>query len=228
MKEKRILDNLANVDEEYIFEAIPDKQSKKQLARKKWMLTACAIIAACIGLIFAWKFVGAGTYTATLNNGNEIIFVKNATNMVQKDIAIVGIRDLSEAEEKAVFGNMEADAYVGFKEETDEFIYLEGTVDGFKVIISRYDVAPCTVIEGMEKVSIVNDTFVVAGLWITDANSRGEKTVIAYASFEVDDYTVYIQHSGNADESAEVCNELAEQILKMLEEGKWGFDGIER
>lgn len=225
MKEMRILDNLNQVDDKFISEAAPRYALVKRSGWIKWVAVAASIVlASALGIDLLRQ--SSHPYTATLSNGSKITFVKSEISTSNLDIAVVGVRDLSETEASAVFGNLAVDADVGFEEDTNEFIYLEGTLDGFKIVVTRSDVTTDTVIDGVESVSNVNGVSVSAGYFLTKVNSKGTRTAIFYGSFDVDNYTVYLENSGKEGQSNGLCNALAQELQKLIETANFDFGQI--
>ena len=228
MREKRILDNLGKVDDKYIAEAAPGLKKKKRPVWAKWIaVAACLALFSAIGTGLIWQGSHAGSYTANLSDGSEILFVQRESVAPSLDLAMVGVRNLSETEAAAVFGDLAVDAYIGFEETTHEFICLEGTVDGFHIIVMRSDISPDTVIESEDITSDINGVSVVAGYFVTEANSQGIKTAVFFASFIAGNYTVYLKASGTEEESNIVCSALAEEIRKLTETASLDFGQIQ-
>lgn len=225
MKKENLYEVLGDISENYVAEAHFDTKKRVRPLWLKWgTVAACfvLILAIAIGLIYHNQ-----SYTVSLSNGSEITFTKNTQNVASFDIALVGIRALSEAESGAIFGNMVVDAYVGFSEKDNGFIYLEGTIDGFKIIVTRSDVSRCTIVEGIEATTKVNEVMVSAGYFLTGSNSKDNRTAIVYISFEAGDYTVYLETTGNESEKNDLCDALAEEALKLIETASFDFKQIQ-
>lgn len=226
MKKEQLYEVIGDINENYVNEARGTIKKNSRAVWTKWVAVAASFaLVIAIGIAFL-QGPGNQPYTATLSNGSEITFVKGEHGVSNLDIALVGIRALSEVETSAVFGNVTVDADVGFEEGTNEFIYLEGTVDGFDITVARSDISPDTVIDGDESVSDIDGVSVSAGYFLTKANSQGNKTAIVYASFEVGNYTIYLETSGAEDESEDLCNALAEEIQKLIDTASFDFSQI--
>ena len=74
-----------------------------------------------------------------------------------------------------------------------------------------------TTVIGKENVSMVGDTPVKAGYFVTNANSEGIKTVIYYAYITFDNYSIYIENAGGESEREAVRAELMAALDKLLE-----------
>lgn len=225
---------------EKLYEVIGDisdnkiKEAKQVRKGKQPIWLKWGTMVACICLVVA-SIIGVGItqsskpYTAILNNGNQIIFYEGDNSIKNSDmkLAVEGIRELTETEASEIFGNIDVDADVGFEKNTNEFIYLGGSIDNFKVLVLRSDI-PLDDTFNVEKesISVIDGVSVSAGYFLTKANSQGNKTAIVYASFEVENYTIYIETAGNESERDNLCNALAEEIQKLLEKANLDFEKI--
>ncbi len=227
MKKEEFFDVLGEVDEQKVIEANKGV-SKKKKVQKTWLKWGA--FAACICIVIA-SVIGISTkrepLIVTLENGDEINFSTKgglATHNIM--ISIGDNRDLSETESNAIFGRPDVDASVVFEEGTNEFIMLDGTIDGFKIEVKRKDIPSCIVIEGEESTSYINDIAVTAGYFITEANSKGKRNAIVYAEFEIGNYIVYIETAGDKSELETLCNELAKELYKLIENASLDFEVI--
>ena len=227
MKKEELFNIIGEVDEQKVAEANKNATKKKQL-QKTWLKWGA--FAACICIVIA-SVIGISTkrepLIITLENGDEINFSTKgglATHNIM--ISIGDNRDLSETESNAIFGRPDVDASVVFEEGTNEFIILNGTIDGFKIEVHRKNIPSCIVIEGEENVSYINDIPVTAGYFITDANSKGKRTAIVYGEFEVGNYRVYLETAADKSELETLCNELAKELYKLIENASLDFEVI--
>ena len=162
-----------------------------------------------------------------LENGDKINFsTKGDYVFYNIAIEIGDNRNLSESEASAIFGKSNIKASVFFEEGTNEFIMLDGTIDGFKIEVKRTDIPSCIVIEDEENVPYINDIPVTAGYFITDANSKGKRRAIVYGEFEIGNYIVYIETAGDKSELETLCNELAKELYKLIENASLDFEVI--
>ncbi len=175
--------------------------------------------------ILLQKF-NAPSYTVALSDGNKITFAPSDAQTSNQDIALVGMRALTPMESDAIFGAYNVDAYVGFEENTTEFIYLEGTLDEMKIIVRGSDLSPDLILDGKENLSTIHDIPVSTGYFLTKANSQGNQTAIVYASFEVGNYTIQLETSGPKAECSNLCNSLAQTIETMLQTTSLNFEQI--
>ena len=230
MKKEKLFDIIGDVDEKKVITAGRTMSDRKTI-RPAWMkwgaMAACLALVVALGVGIMPQLFGNQSYVASLSNGSQMTFTKGSENGISNlDIAVVGMRTLSEAEASALFGDCEVDASVGFEEKTNEFIYLEGKLDNYKIVVTRSDVSPDTIIDGEETASDIDGVKVSAGYFITNANSQGKKNAIVYASFNTNNYTVYLETSGTESEKETLCNALAEEILKLIETLDFEFEQI--
>ncbi len=220
MKKEELFEIIGEVDEQKILNA--DKYFyKKRNTKNTWLkwgaIAACLLIvsASAIGI-----FSKSHKNIVTLENGDKIKFSATSDFLIYSlDISIGSSRDLSEAEANAIFETCDIEAFVSFEEENDEFIILEGTIDGFSIDVHRKDIPSCVEVKGDESVSYVKDIPVTAGYTIIKNNG----IAIVYGEFEVGNYRVHIETAGDKSELETLCNELAEEIFKLIENSSLDF-----
>ncbi len=228
MREKRILRALGQVDSQYIKEAEPMNKTNKKANWQKWgSIAACFALVAVIGIgIFQSRLFGTKTDIATLENGEKITFVKNDIHASSMDLDVT-TRALSDEEIKMLFADLPITANAYFDTGNHKIIGFEGEIGDVKLVVSASGTKLLdAVIEGSEYTSTVGDTSVAAGYFVTNANSQGMKTVIYYASFDIGENSVYVEYSGAENESDAVKNELADTILKLIENGEFDLSQI--
>ncbi len=227
MKKEELFDILGEVDEQKVIEANKDFSKSKKLQKNllKWgTLAACLVIAIASAISISTK---QQPPIVTLENGDVINFsTKGDFVLYNIAIEIGDNRNLSKSEASAIFGESNIEASVIFEEGTNEFIMLDGTIDGFDIDVNRKDIPSCIVIEGEENTSYVNDIAVTAGYFITEANSKGKRNAIVYGEFEVGNYRVYIETAGDKSELETLCNELAKELYKLIENSSLDFELI--
>lgn len=227
MKKEELFNIIGEVDEQKVAEANKNVTKKNQ-PQKTWLKWGA--FAACICIVIA-SVIGISTkrepLIVTLENGDKINFsTKGDFALSNIAIEIGDNRNLSESEASAIFGESNIEASVVFEEGTNEFIMLGGTIDGFKIEVHRKDIPSCVVIEGEESISYINDIPVTAGYFITDANSKGKRTAVVYGEFEVGNYRVYLETAGDKSELETLCNELAKELYKLIENASLDFTVI--
>lgn len=227
MKKEELFDIIGEVNEQKIAEANKGI-SKKREVQKAWLKWGALVASLCIVII---SLIGILTkkqpLIVTLENGDEINFSTNG-DLVFCNIAIeIGDnRKLSESEASTIFGESIIEASVVFEEDTNEFIMLDGTIDGFDIDVNRKDIPSCIVIEGKVNTSYVNEIAVTAGYFITEANSKGKRNAIVYGEFEVGNYRVHLETAGDKSELETLCNELAKELYKLIENSSLDFEVI--
>lgn len=227
MKKEEFFDVLGEVDEQKVIEANKGVSKKKKVQKTwlKWSALAacfCIVIVSVIGILTKKQ-----PLIVTLENGDKINFsTKGADVFYNIAIEIGDNRNLSESEASSIFGESNIEASVVFEKGTNEFIMLGGTIDGFKIEVKRKDIPSCIVIEGKESTSYINDIAVTAGYFITEANSKGKRNAIVYGEFEIGNYRVYIETAGDKSELETLCNELAKELYKLIENASLDFEVI--
>lgn len=223
MKKEEFFDIIGEVDEQKVADANKDFSKSKKLQKNllKW-----GALAACICIVTV-SIIGISTkkqpLIVELSNGDEVIFSTNTELYTYSlDIAIADSRDLSESEANAIFGNTDIEAYISFEEGSNEFIILDGKIDSFSISVHRKDIPSCIEIEGEESLSYVNNIPVIAGYYII----RNNKTALVYGEFEVGNYRVHIETAGDKSELETLCNELAKELYKLIENTSLNFDVI--
>ncbi|GHV18422.1 hypothetical protein FACS18949_14340 [Clostridia bacterium] len=194
----------------------------------KW--NRLAPIAACLVLVIALTAV-VGTnnnwfrpaiYTVDLSNGDTLDFYKG--NVGDGSFAFDfehTARDLTNEETEVLlhgFSNVKA---YGIFNSTDHYlVHLEGNIGEMKVILAAPNMPVTdTIIEGNKNTSDVNGIPVTAGYFVTNANSKGVKTIIYFASFELDGVSVYVEHAGNESASDDLANEIGSVIEQLIANG---------
>lgn len=223
MKKEELFDIIGEVDEQKVIEA-NKSVSKKKKAQKMWLKWGA--LAACICIVIV-SVIGISTkkqpLIVTLENGDKINF-STISALVFYNIAIeIGDnRKLSESEASSIFGESNIEASVVFEKGTNEFIMLGGTIDGFKIEVKRKDIPSCFVIEGEESTSYINDIAVTAGYDIIKSNG----IAVVYGEFEIGNYRVHIETAGDKSELETLCNEVAKEIYKLIENASLDFELI--
>lgn len=229
MKEKRILRALGNVDNQYIEEAEPMKKTNKIMNWQKWTsIAACFALVAVIGVgFFQSGLFGTKTEIATLDNGEIITFVKGETHTANIDLDVT-VRPLNDEEIKMLFADLPITANAYFDTHNHNMIGFEGKIGDMKLVVSEQGVNLLdTVIEGNEYTSTIDGVSINAGYFVTKANSKGEKTAIYYATFDIGKNTVYVENAGAESESDRVKNDFADTVLKLIKNGEFDLSRIQ-
>lgn len=229
MKEKKLLRALGNVDNQYIKEAEPMKKTSKITNRQKWVsVVACFVLVAVIGVgVFQSNLFGTKNDIATLDGGETITFVKN--DLSQSSINLnVTTRPLSDAEIEMLFADLPVTADAYFDADNHNILGFEGKIDDTRMVVSKQGVNLLdTIIDGNTITSSVDGVDINAGYFVTKSNSQGIKTVIYYATFDMGENTIYVEYSGVENESETVKNNLADTILKLIENGAFDLSQIQ-
>lgn len=222
MNAKKFSDAMSELDTKYIDEALNYKKKAKKPSWVKWgAVAACFAVIAVLGVgILQSGMFGNKTDIATLENGTEIVFVKSETTSSSIDIdGTITTRQLTEDEIATLFPNLPVTAHAVFKD-SKELLGFEGNIGNTKMVISTTNIPLLdTEIIGNEEISTVNGTSVTAGYFVTDPNSAGEQNVIYYATFKLDDSTIYVENAGAKAESEAVKNDVATIIQELINNG---------
>ena len=229
-KEKLILRALGNVDNQYIREAEPAMEGNNKTSHwRKWIsAAACLAVAALLGIAaFQSGVFGRKTDTVTLASGETITFVKGDLSETSLDLDVT-TRPLREDEIQMLFSDLPVAANACFDTDNHTMLGLEGKLGDVRLVISRRGVNLLdTVVEGSEYASSVGGVDISAGYFVTKANSQGVKTVIYYASFELGENRIYAECAGVEGESETVKHNLADAILKLIENGEMDLNRIQ-
>ncbi len=230
MNAKNFSDGMNELDVKYVDETLNYKKAAKRPVWMKWgTLAASFALVAVIGVgVLHGGFVGSKTDIAVLDNGEQIEFVKG-TAIGDTALALENgfSKPLTDEEVGTVFGDLPVKATALF--DGQKLVGLEGKIGNIKMVIATSDVPMLdTKIIGTEEKSKVNDTSVTAGYVVTDPNSKGEQTVIYYATFALGDCTVYVENAGVKADSESVKNELAEIVKDLVEYGSFDLNSITR
>ena len=215
MRKNRISETMQNINQEYLDEATIYTKEVKTTRRPIWMKWGA--VAACLCLLIAAAFAVPGLFgdsnqIATLDNGNEIKFVKTDGGAAKLDIAFqISTRDLTESEIKELFADLPVTGYALFNEENGTILGIEGKYEDMKLLVSAPGInIKDTVIDGENKSSDVDGVSVNAGYFTSGKN------VIYYASFSLDDCTLYIENAGAKNEQETVKNDVTVALQKLI------------
>jgi len=215
MRKVKISETMQNINRKYVDEANAYTGATKASFRPVWMKWGA--IAACLCLVIAAAFAvpvlfGGSEQIATLDNGNEIKFIKSDGGSAQFDIAIqFSTRDLTEDEIKELFTDLPVSGYALFNEENGSVLGFEGKYEDMKLLVSSLEIElKDTVIDGEDEASDVAGVSVNAGYFTSGKN------VIYYASFTLGESMVYIENAGAKNEQETVKNDITVAIQKLI------------
>lgn len=200
---------------------------KKRMNWKAWgAMAACLIVV----LFVALGYTDSRAYTVTLDNGATINFIKSNITAGSLDIdADVTSRELSQEELYTLFGNLQITGEIYTNDIYTKILGFSGKIRDTKLVISAPNVPLVdAVVVGSEKASVIEGIDVTAGYFLTDPNSKGVRTAIFYASFELGDYTIYVEDAGPDSESETISSNLAATICDLIENGEIDFTQIYR
>lgn len=224
---------MGELDGRYIDEALHYKRRAKMPRRAKFAAAAAcfAVVAVlCAGLIGSRLF--KSTDTVTLAGGEKLVFVKSDDVGGAPSLAVdVTLRALTSEEAEALFPDLSVTAVVYFKNDEagspQELIGFEGKIGDVSMIISSTDIRLVdTVVIGTEETCEICGTAVTAGYFVTRPNSRGERTSIYYAVFELGGWTVYLEKAGLQADSEATKEALAQALYALIENGGSDFSSL--
>lgn len=201
--------------------------SMTKTMKKLFPIAACFIlviaVTAFIGVQQNW--FGAKIYTVTLENGEKLVYgnggPKGAANY-DYDCEIKG-RDLTADELHTLFPAMNditenGFPYATFKADTGEMLRLETTTfDDIHVHLAKSGLpATDTIIVGEESTADINGITVRTGYFVTDANSKGIKTAIFFAEYDMNNTTIYVELAGNEQDSEQLSQKLSDTVYSMI------------
>jgi hypothetical protein len=210
MRKMKISETMQNINHKYVDEATAYTGATKATRRSVWMKWGA--IAACLCLVIAAVFFGNSTQIVTLDNGDEIKFVKNDGGVRRSDIAFyIDSKELTDGEIKELFDDLPVTGLALFNEEDNSVLGIEGKYADMNIIVSvkGINLVDC-VIGDMEIASDVDGVLISAGYY-TDG-----KKVSYYASFDLGNSTVYIENTGVKGEKETVKSDIVSAIQNLI------------
>lgn len=211
------------IDDDLVTGAIEYKRTKKKNSWMKW-----GAIAVCLCLVVVGAFVfqngRLSNHEITLDNGDTLVFAKSDTiGSEQFEVKRTNAESyvLTSSEINLLFNELPVSGAAYFDKENGHFIALEGKIDDMLLAITAPgEIFADTVIDGKETISEIEGTAVSAGYFLTDENSKGERTIIYYANFKLGQYEVYVEHAGIESNSDTVKAELANAVQDLISNGE--------
>ena len=211
------------IDDDLVTGAIEYKRTKKKNSWMKW-----GAIAVCLCLVVVGAFVfqngRLSNHEITLDNGDTLVFAKSDTiGSEQFEVKRTNAEShvLTSPEIDLLFNELPVSGVVYFDKESGQFVALEGKInDMLLAITAPGGIFADTVIDDKETISEIEGTAVSAGYFLTDENSKGERTIIYYASFKLGQYEVYVEHAGIESNSDTVKAELANAVQDLISNGE--------
>ena len=200
--------------------------SMTKTMKKLIPIAACFIlviaVTAFIGVHNNW--FGTKNYTVTLDNGNTLVYGNSNPKgeaMYAYDYEVTD-RALTADEMQALFPAKNYNAENGyphavFKADTGEMLRLETTIDDVHIHLAQEGLpATDTVIVGEESTADINGIIVKTSYFVTDANSKGVKTAIFFAEFQMNKTVVYLELAGNEQDSEQLSENLSDTVYTMI------------
>jgi len=247
MKNKRIIDSWNKIEldstaDERMLDAILARNYSGKTEKRKvftmnrtFNLKRLAPIAACLVLLVAvTAIVGnnsnwfrSSIYSETLGENGTLSFYKSdVPEAASFDFGVdVTSRDLTADENKKLFGNVGVtSAYATFSNDDKSLLHIEAKVTNTKIILAAPGLPTTdTVIDVDTEVSTINGLPVSAGYFITNKNSEGNRNIIYFASFTLDDISIYVELGGAEAESEAIRAEIASVIETIIQSGMPDF-----
>ncbi len=217
------------IDGKYLDEAIHYQKKRRWI---KWAsIAACFTVVVVLSVsLLQGRGIGNTIDVATLDNGDQIIFVKSDTVGGSLSLNIdAKLRKLTEEETHTLFGDLSVTANAIYIDDNiQQLIGFEGKIGGINLTISTSTIQLVdTVIDGNEESTEICGISVEGGYLVTDSNSKGERNVIYYATFKLGENTIYVENAGAERDSETVKNELAAVIQNLINNGEFDLTSFE-
>lgn len=221
MTVKQFAEGLSALDDRYIAEAAEYQVKHKRNPAVRWITIAASLmLVAALGVAVlqgGWIFGD----TVELENGAVLRFEKIeniGTSSLDMDVTV---QQLTQTQLQQMFPDLQVEARAIFLAEDGSLVGIEGSVGEMKLLVSCSDMPLTdTVLVGEEATSTVDGVAVTAGRFVTNKNSRGERTVIYYASFQLGESTFYLENAGDYGAREAVKTELADVLQTILKNGE--------
>lgn len=200
-------------------------------------IAACFVLvvaaAAFIGIRNNW--FGLKKYTVTLDNGDILVYGKGSPQGEASYAYDYEVKDraLTANELHTLFPSIEnieenGLPYATFKADTGELLRLEMIVDDIHIHVARAGLpATDTIIVGEQSITNIKGTAVKTGYFVTDANSKGIRTAIFFAEYDMNDATIYTELAGNEKDSKQLIEKLSDTLYGMIGSGAPDISAVE-
>lgn len=197
-------------------------QAARTPVKKKsnWILWTAA--AACLAIVISAAIGhGGSSYKVTTASGDTVSFAKSNISYASLDFpADVTSRELTPEEIQALFGDLPVTASVT-ETADDQILGFVGKIGDAKLVIYAPDFALLdSIIVGVEKNATIDDVPVSAGFFVTHPNSKGEKTAIFYAKFELGGQIFYVENAAPYPDREKASRSLIEAVQALIENGE--------
>lgn len=200
---------------------------KKVRAKKGFKIAAPIAVVLALAVLVGGIVYRSSIKTCLYHNGDVITFRRAEVVLSDRSLAQAPVlRDLTELERDYWFGaeGEPDEARAAFDPETGELWWIEAKSGEMDILICEQGHSPRdTIIEGEENVSMVQGIAVTTGYLVTDANSRGERNVIYYATFTRGSRTCYLEAGGPLEEDNALFNAISWEVWDLVRVNTWGF-----
>jgi hypothetical protein len=176
-------------------------------------VAVCLVLAIALVGVFGGNagWFGGKVYTVDLGTSGTLAFpqadgIGAGSFAWDIDWGDIIERELTVEESAALFGGLPVTGFAIFRSTDRALLHFEGAIEGTamgelaidaKIILSANGHAVTdTIITGNESTSEINGIPVTAGYFVTDANSRGIRNIIYFASFDANGTTVFVELGG--------------------------------
>ena len=203
-----------------------DRMISMPKTMKLFPVAACFILVIAVTALIGVQHNGfkAKNYTVTLENGEKLVY-GNGNPKGEAKYAYnyeIKTRALTAEELHTLFPAMNDITenqfpYATFKADTGEMLRLETIFDDIHIHLATSGLpATDTIIVGEESTADINGITVKTGCFVTDANSRGIRTAIFFAEYEMNNTTIYAELAGNAQDSKQLSEKLSDTVYRMI------------
>ena len=232
MDEKMLLKALGDVDESFIEEADTVYSYGRSRNIKRILCAAAAVIVVTVIAAVLFQnglILGGGNETVVLQNGEKLVFAQSdglkENSSSDKNVLI---KNLSPEDCGRILNGLPFVGTASFSADGNhEILGIDGKIDDVKISAWRTDEDfRDTVIVGRETVSTVEGISVTAGYFESMPNSRGDVTVIYYASFKMGETSFYLENAGDKKDGESIREKLAEALSEIIEKGEPDFSAV--
>ena len=200
--------------------------NQNRIIKKLIPIVACFILVTAVTTFIAVQhhWFEAKRYIVTLDQGITLVYGKSSPKGAAKYAYDYEVKDrvLNADELHILFptmANIEENGfpYCTFKADTGELLRLEMVVDDIRIHIARSGLpATDTIIVGEESFADVEGITIKTGYFVTAANSKGFKTAIFFAEYEMNNATIYLELAGNEKDSQQLSEKLSNTLYNMI------------
>lgn len=227
MRKAIISDAIGNMDSRFVAEVADYKPSAKLARPSVWVkitaVAACIVLTVTLGISFIHnRPIGSDDHIVTIENGKTLRFVKHdADQSVKLSFSdALDSRELTGDEIGALFGHLPVNASAHFDRTDHRMIGVDGNIGDVKLMVATDAVMSNTTPPTANgHTSFVNGVSISAGYYLTEPDGESGERVVYYATFELGDNTVYVEHAGATEDSEASRTELTAIILLLIDNG---------